>query len=174
MAGDRRVLAVAGLGGRVKVVAHHLVRPAQEQAGGYPRCARSSARHLFIDRLADTRDLAILLLAFAGRRRSEVARPAVPLDPRDPKSPCLAIQLGRTKTGDADEAGRVLLVEPPVEALREWLIGRPDPFPGHRSMGSGGGEAATPRSIDLIVKRRCMMAGARRRSFPRMDCVRGI
>ena len=106
---------------RVKVVAHHLVRPAQEQAGGYPRCARSSARQLFIDRLADTRDLAILLLAFAGRRRSEVARPAVPLDPRDPKSPCLAIQLGRTKTGDADEAGRVLLVGPPVEALREWL-----------------------------------------------------
>ena len=50
------------------------------------------------DRLADTRDLAILLLAFAsgGRRRSEVARlrveqlseePAVPLDPHDPKSP---------------------------------------------------------------------------------------
>jgi integrase len=50
------------------------------------------------DRLADTRDLAILLLAFAsdGRRRGEVARvrveqlseaPAVPLDPRDPKSP---------------------------------------------------------------------------------------
>jgi integrase len=87
------------------------------------------------DRLADTRDLAILLLAFAsgGRRRSEVARlrveqisdePRVPLEPLDPKSPtlpCLAIQLGRTKTGVADEAGRVLLVGPPVEALREWL-----------------------------------------------------
>ena len=87
------------------------------------------------DRLADTRDLAILLLAFAsgGRRRSEVARlrveqlrdePAARLDPRDAQSPtlpCLAIQLGRTKTGDADEEGRVLLVGPPVEALREWL-----------------------------------------------------
>jgi len=48
----------------------------------------------------------------------------VPLDPRDPKSPtlpCVAIQLRRTKTGDADDAGRVLLVGPPVEALREWL-----------------------------------------------------
>jgi integrase len=52
------------------------------------------------DRLADTRDLAILLLAFAsgGRRRSEVARlrveqisdePRVPLEPLDPKSPTL-------------------------------------------------------------------------------------
>jgi integrase len=74
------------------------------------------------DRLADTRDLAILLLAFAsgGRGRSEVAQ----LDPRDtdsPTLPCLAIQLGRTKTGDADEEGRVLLVGPTVEALREWL-----------------------------------------------------
>ena len=57
------------------------------------------------DRLADTRDLAILLLAFASgrRRRSEVARlrveqlrdePPAWLDPRDAKShglPCLAI-----------------------------------------------------------------------------------
>src|ERR1700750_2302684 len=85
------------------------------------------------DRLADTRDLAILLLSFAsgGRRRSEVARlrveqindeAAVPLDPRDPKSvklPCVSIQLGRTKTADAGDEGRVLLVGPPVEALRE-------------------------------------------------------
>jgi integrase len=87
------------------------------------------------DRLADTRNLAILLLAFpsGGRRCSEVARlrieqltnePPARLDPRDPKSamlPCLGIQLGRTNTGDADQEGRVLLVGPPVEALREWL-----------------------------------------------------
>lgn len=112
------------------------------------------------DRLADTRDLAILLLAFAsgGRRRSEVARlrveqlsdePLVPLDPLDPKSPtlpCVAIQLGRTKTGNADDEGRVLLVGPPVEALREWLgAGGHQPgadLPRDRSLGGDRGSGA--------------------------------
>jgi hypothetical protein len=59
------------------------------------------------------------------RLRVEHVRDECPerLDPRDPTSPtlpCLAIQL-RTKTGDADEEGRVLLVGAPVEARREWL-----------------------------------------------------
>ena len=71
-------------------------------------------------------------MAFAPgeRRRSEVAlrveplrdEPAARVDPLEaqlPTLPCLAIQLGRTKTGD--EEGRVLLVGPPVEALCEWL-----------------------------------------------------
>ena len=135
------------------------------------------------DRLADTRDLAILLLAFAsgGRRRSEVARlrveqlseePAVPLDPRDPRSPtlpCLAIQLGRTKTGDADEAGRVLLVGPPVEALREWLeradISKGPIFRAIDRWEAIEERALTPQSINLIVKRRCAMAGLEAREF---------
>jgi len=87
------------------------------------------------DRLADTRDVAILMVAVAsgGRRRSEAAglrieqlreEPSVRLDPADEGSmlmPCLAIQLGRTKTAAADEEGRAFLVGPPVEALREWL-----------------------------------------------------
>ena len=128
------------------------------------------------DRLADTRDLAILLLAFAsgGRRRSEVARlrveqlsdePPVPLDPRDPKSPtlpCLAIQLGRTKTGDADEAGRVLLVGPPVEALREWLrTGRHQQgadLPGHRPLGGDRGEGADA-AVDQSDRQAALRAG---------------
>ena len=96
--------------------------------------------------------------ASGGRRRSEVARlrveqlsdePPVPLDPQDPRSPtlpCVAIQLGRTKTGNADEAGRVLLVGPPVEALREWLeradISQGADLPRHRSLGGDGGEGA--------------------------------
>ncbi len=128
------------------------------------------------DRLADTRDLAILLLAFAsgGRRRSEVARlrveqlsdePGVPLDPLDPKSPtlpCVSIQLGRTKTGDADEAGRVFLVGPPVEALREWLeradIRRGPIFRAIDRWEALDERALTPQSINLIVKRRCEIA----------------
>ena len=135
------------------------------------------------DRLADTRDLAILLLAFAsgGRRRSEVARlrveqisdePPVPLDPRDPKSPtlpCLAIQLGRTKTGVADEAGRVLLVGPPVEALREWLeradISKGPIFRAIDRWEAIEERALTPQSINLIVKRRCVLAGLEAREF---------
>jgi len=135
------------------------------------------------DRLADTRDLAILLLAFAsgGRRRSEVARlrveqiseePAVPLDPKDPHSPtlpCVAIHLGRTKTGVADEAGRVLLVGPPVEALREWLeradIGKGPIFRAIDRWEAVEERALTPQSINLIVKRRCAMAGLEPREF---------
>ena len=56
----------------------------------------------------------------------------------------------------------MLLVGPPVEALREWLeradikTGR---SPGDRPMGGGGEKALTPQSINLIVKRRCAMAG---------------
>ncbi|UOK73725.1 tyrosine-type recombinase/integrase [Ancylobacter polymorphus] len=128
------------------------------------------------DRLADTRDLAILLLAFAsgGRRRSEVARlrieqlseePAVPLDPLDPNSatlPCISIQLGRTKTGDADDEGRVFLVGPPVEALREWLdradIRKGAIFRAIDRWEAIEERALTPQSINLIVKRRCTMA----------------
>jgi integrase len=135
------------------------------------------------DRLADTRDLAILLLAFAsgGRRRSEVARlrveqlrdePPAWLNPRDAKSPalpCLAIQLGRTKTGDADEEGRVLLVGPPVEALREWLeragIKKGPIFRAIDRWEAVEEKALTPQSINLIVKRRCAMAGLEPEAF---------
>ncbi len=135
------------------------------------------------DRLADTRDLAILLLAFAsgGRRRSEVARlrieqlsdePAVPLDPTDPKSPtlpCVSVQLGRTKTGDADDEGRVFLVGPPVEALREWLeradIQKGPVFRAIDRWEAIEERALTPQSINLIVKRRSAMAGLDPREF---------
>jgi integrase len=135
------------------------------------------------DRLADTRDLAILLLAFAsvGRRRSEVARlrveqlrdePQARLDPRAPKSstlPCLANELGRTKTGNADEEGRALLVGPPVEALRKCLE-RADitKRPIFRAIDRWEGveeKALTPQSINLIVKRRCAVAGLEPEAF---------
>ncbi|SRR5579883_132879 len=129
------------------------------------------------DRLVDTRDLAILLVAFAsgGRRRSEVARlrveqlgeeAGVPLDPTDPKSPtlpCLSVRLGRTKTGDADDDGRVFLVGPPVEVLREWLeraaISKGPIFRAIDRWGAIAERPLSPQSINLVVKRRCAMAG---------------
>ena len=129
------------------------------------------------DRLADCRDRALLLVAFAsgGRRRSEIAalrieqcadEPPVALDPNDrasPRLPCLSIQLGRTKTAGADDDARVLLVGPPVEALRLWCE-RADIHTGavFRAIDQWGAieeRALTPQAVNLILKRRCAMAG---------------
>ncbi|MBN9085177.1 MAG: tyrosine-type recombinase/integrase [Rhizobiales bacterium] len=129
------------------------------------------------DRLVDVRDRAILSLAFAsgGRRRSEVTRlrveqlheePSVPIDPRDPNSPkiaCLTIQLGRTKNETADEAARVLLIGAPVDALRLWLdrarISKGAVFRAIDRWGTVEETALTPQSVNLIIKRRCVLAG---------------
>ena len=77
--------------------------------------------------------------------------------------------LGRTKTGDADHEGRVFLVGPPVEALREWLE-RADIQKGPVFRAIDRWEALeerglTPQSINLIVKRRCAMAGLDPKEF---------
>jgi integrase len=81
----------------------------------------------------------------------------------------VAIQLGRTKTGQADEAGRVLLVGPPVEALREWLeradISKGPIFRAIDRWEAIEERALTPQSINLIVKRRCVLAGLETREF---------
>lgn len=129
------------------------------------------------DRLADARDRALLWLAFAsgGRRRSEVARlrveqlvdePAAPHDPHDPASPslpCLSIALGRTKTTDAGQECRALLIGAPVIALREWLeradIHAGAVFRAIDRWDAVEARALTPQSVNLIVKRRCALAG---------------
>lgn len=129
------------------------------------------------DGLTDRRDLALLLLAFAsgGRRRSEIAslrleqlqdEPDVSADPSDPaapKLPCLSIRLGRTKTGDAGEEGRVFVIGPPVIALRVWLdhaaITKGSIFRAIDRWGVVQGRALTPQSVNLILKRRCKQAG---------------
>ena len=135
------------------------------------------------DRLADARDAALLLVAFAsgGRRRSEVAglrveqliaEAPVPADPSDPKSaalPCLSIRLGRTKTTEADADARVFLVGRPVEALREWLS-RADIVKGpvFRAIDQWGGlddKALTPQSVNGILKRRIALAGLDPKEF---------
>jgi integrase len=138
------------------------------------------------DRLADARDAALLLVAFAsgGRRRSEVAGlrieqlneeapvPSDPSDPCDPKStalPCLSIRLGRTKTTEADADARVFLVGRPVAALREWLS-RADIIKGpvFRAIDQWGGlndKAMTPQAVNWILKRRIALAGLDPKAF---------
>jgi integrase len=134
------------------------------------------------DRLADARDAALLLVAFAsGGRRSEVAglrveqlneEAPVAADPSDPKSPplpCLSIRLGRTKTTEADANARVFLVGRPVAALREWLS-RADIMKGpvFRAIDQWGGlddKALTPQAVNWILKRRIALAGLDPKAF---------
>lgn len=129
------------------------------------------------NRLADARDHALLLVAFGsgGRRRSEIARLRVEhlsietpvlLDPSDqnsPRLPCITIALGRTKTAKADDDARVFLVGPPVEALKKWLersgVAKGPVFRAIDRWQQLGERALTPQAVNLIVKRRCAMAG---------------
>jgi integrase len=166
----------------LKFVAHHLRDPAERQRKSKRAVTRDVLDRLIVtyatNRLTDTRDLAILLLAFAsgGRWRNEVARrrveqqlrdePPARLDPRDAESPtfpCLAIQLDRTETGHADEEGRAPLAGPPVEALREWLewadIKRGPIFRVIDRWEAVEEKPLTPQAINLIVKRRCAVEG---------------
>ena len=140
-------------------------------------CSKALLATCASDRLADARDAALLLVAFAsgGRRRSEVAglrieqlnaEAPVPADLSDPKStalPCFSIRLGRTKTTEADADARVFLVGRPVAALREWLS-RADILKGpvFRAIDQWGGlddKAMTPQSVNGILKRRIALAG---------------
>ena len=129
------------------------------------------------DRLVDVRDRALLLVAFAsgGRRRSEMSSlrleqlidaDPVPADPKDPdgsKLPCTKIQLGRTKTTEADQDAVVLLVGRPVVALRDWLhqaaIAEGAIFRGIDRWGRLDRKALTPQAVNLILKRRIAEAG---------------
>ncbi|MBD2751222.1 tyrosine-type recombinase/integrase [Microvirga sp. BT688] len=127
--------------------------------------------------LVDRRDRALLLTAFAsgGRRRSELAAlrvdqievlPPVPANPRDPESsklPCLAIRLGRTKRGNADDGSRVLLIGRPAEALTTWLdragIADGAVFRAIDRWGRMGQGAISGDAVNDIVKKRCRQAG---------------
>jgi integrase len=127
--------------------------------------------------LADKRDAALLLVAFAsgGRRRSEIAglriedlveRPPVPADPRapqGPKLPVLALKLARTKTASREDDERVLAVGRPVEALKAWLaaagISSGPVFRPIDRWGAIGDSALDGQSVNAIVKRRSALAG---------------
>ena len=129
------------------------------------------------DRLVDLRDRALLLVAFGsgGRRPSEMAALRVedladeepvradPTDANSPPLPCLIIHLGRTKTTTADNDEHVLLIGPPVTALREWLeIAGIESGPLFRRIDQWSNvdrRALTPQSVNLILKSRCKKAG---------------
>lgn len=129
------------------------------------------------DRLVDVRDRALFLTAFAsgGRRRSEVAglrvgdlvdeEPvrAYPADKNSPPLPCIRIHLGRTKTTTSDDSEHVLLIGRPVIALKRWLtVAAIKDGPVFRRIDQWGNvdrRALTPQSVNLILKRRCQLAG---------------
>lgn len=129
------------------------------------------------DRLADIRDRALLLTAFAsgGRRRSELAALRVedlvedepvrenPKDPNSRQMPCLILRLGRTKTTAADEDARAVMVGRPVAALKAWLAAaRIETGPVFRRIDQWGNvdrRALTPQAVNLILKARCEKAG---------------
>lgn len=129
------------------------------------------------DRLADVRDRALLLVAFAsgGRRRSEVAslrteqlveQDPVPVDPNDPDTallPCMSVHLGRTKTTEADDGASVLLVGKPVSELKDWLvragITEGAVFRHIDRWGHLERRALTPQAVNLILKRRILQSG---------------
>jgi integrase len=129
------------------------------------------------EKKVNCRDRALLLVAFAsgGRRRSEIAglrveqifaEDPVPENPAEPRAnplPCRSIFLGRTKTRDAGEDSRVLLVGSPVVALDEWLelagVAKGPVFRAIDQWGSISDRALTPQAVNLILKRRCVLAG---------------
>jgi hypothetical protein len=164
------------------------------RASGRPR-RRKSERAVtrdILDRLTDTclsnelvdvRDLAILMAAFGsgGRRRSEIAGlrleqlrddPPVSSDPTDPTStplPCLSVRLGRTKTTEANDDAKALMIGPPAAALKAWIarakIARGPVFRAIDRWGTLEERALSPQSVNLIVKRRCAAAGLDPREF---------
>ena len=127
--------------------------------------------------LVDLRDAALLLVAFAsgGRRRSEVAQlrvedvieePDVPADPTDPTSrrlPCVAIRLLRTKTDAAEDDARALLIGRPVTALKLWMaraqIAKGPVFRAIDRWQGVSPKPLSPQAVNMIVKRRCALAG---------------
>ena len=129
------------------------------------------------ERLADVRDRALLLTAFAsgGRRRSEIAglrfdqlvhEDGVRKDPADPESPlvpCLKIRLGRTKTTQSDSDSYVLMIGQPVDALMQWLeranIKEGPVFRRIDRWGHIEWRPLSPEAVNLIVKKRAALAG---------------
>lgn len=125
------------------------------------------------DSLRDTRDRAILMVAFGsgGRRRSEIAGLRIeqlsieaPIEVAGgPPLPSLAIHLGRTKTTSGEQDDVVYLTGRPVDALNAWIaaakIDGGSVFRGIGRWGTVSKRALDPQSVNAIVKQRAEMAG---------------
>ncbi len=129
------------------------------------------------NRLADIRDRALLLTAFAsgGRRRSELAALSVedlvddepmrenPADPNSRQVPCMILRLGSIGTTTAEDDARVVMVGRPVASLKAWLAAAGiETGPVFRRIDQWGNvdrRALTPQSVNLILKARCEKAG---------------
>jgi integrase len=127
--------------------------------------------------LAGRRDRALLLVAFAsgGRRRSEIARlrvedmveeAPVPADPASPQGPtlrCYSLELGRTKTTEAEDRARVKLVGTAADALKAWLdMARIKSGPVFRSIDRWervSDRPLSPLGVNYIVKQCLKRAG---------------
>jgi integrase len=76
---------------------------------------------------------------------------------------CIAVQLGRTKTGVADEDRRVLLIGRSADALLNWLarakITTGAVFRGIDRWGTLESPALSPQAVNLILKKRARLAG---------------
>ncbi|MCI0430185.1 MAG: site-specific integrase [Rhodospirillales bacterium] len=111
-------------------------RPGRKSERAIVRTVLSDALDRCYERtLAGLRDRALLLVGFAsgGRRRSEIASlkvedvieeapvPADPGNPHGPKLRCYSLELGRTKTTEAEDRARVRLVGQAADALKAWL-----------------------------------------------------
>jgi integrase len=86
-----------------------------------------------------------------------------PADPASPTAPCVRIALGRTKTTTAGQGAFVFAAGRAAIALHEWMqaanITSGPIFREVRKDGSIGANALTPQSVNLILKKRCRMAG---------------
>ena len=131
-------------------------------------------RTCWMNRTTDSRDRAILLLAFGsgGRRRSEVAalrvedirfEAEIPAGQDAAPLPAASFRLGRTKTTDAADGADAWIVGKPVTALRAWLtasgITAGPLFRAVDQWGNVGRKALTPQAVNLIVKKRAALAG---------------
>jgi hypothetical protein len=133
-----------------------------------------------MDRLADTRDLAILFLAFSpapAQRSGAAARRAAEGRAADatpsarwesPPLPCLAIQVGRTKAPPTRRAGCFWSALGSRRCANGWsgrTSRRGRIFRAIYRWEGVDEKARTPQSINLIVQPRCAMAGVEPEAF---------